>query len=300
MPRVDDARREVVGAALGSPVASVAVQGGGDTARAYRVELADGRSVFAKTRSDAPAGVFATEAAGLRWLRDGLGAGRAGGVDIGVPDVLGVGDDPAFLALEWIEPGRSGATTEADLGRGLVALHGSGAPGFGRVDRRPTGSRNLPNEPFATWPEAYAANRLQPLARIARDERALPAAAVADLEQVADRLDRAGAADEPPARVHGDLWAGNRLVGAGGRNWLIDPAAHGGHREFDLAMMRLFGGFGPDAFAAYDEVHPLADGWAERVPLHQLAPLVVHAIKFGGSYVPASVDAIARSLRLLA
>jgi fructosamine-3-kinase len=103
---------------------------------------------------------------------------------------------------------------------------------------------------------------------------------------------------EPPARLHGDLWAGNRLVGAGGVNWLIDPATHGGHREFDLAMMRLFGGFGNDCFAAYEEMAPLADGWVDRVPLHQLAPLVVHAIKFGGPYVGATQQALAAVFRL--
>ena len=102
-----------------------------------------------------------------------------------------------------------------------------------------------------------------------------------------------GGPAEPPARLHGDLWAGNRLVDGRGRSWLIDPAAHGGHREFDLAMMRLFGGFDSECFAAYEEVGPLAPGWEERVPLHQLAPLAVHAIKFGGSYVRATVDALA-------
>ena len=99
---------------------------------------------------------------------------------------------------------------------------------------------------------------------------------------------------EPASRLHGDLWAGNRLVDTAGRSWLIDPACHGGHREFDLAMMRLFGGFGDSAFTAYDEIHPLADGWPERVALHQIAPLVVHAIKFGGGYVEAAVAAIER------
>jgi fructosamine-3-kinase len=79
------------------------------------------------------------------------------------------------------------------------------------------------------------------------------------------------------------------LIGVDGRSWLIGPAAHGGHREFDLAMMRLFGGFGPDCHAAYAQEYPLSDGWEARVPLHQLAPLVVHAIKFGGGYV-AGVD----------
>ena len=114
------------------------------------------------------------------------------------------------------------------------------------------------------------------------------------LGAVAGRLDEIGGPAEPPARLHGDLWAGNRIVGAGGRSWLVDPAAHGGHREFDLAMMRLFGGFGPSCFGAYDEEYPLADGWVDRVALHQIAPLVVHAIKFGGGYVSAATDAISR------
>ena len=109
-----------------------------------------------------------------------------------------------------------------------------------------------------------------------------------------ERAGQLGAAGEPPARLHGDLWAGNRLVDTQGRNWLIDPAAHGGHREFDLAMMRLFGGFGGECFAVYADEYPLADGWEARVPLHQIAPLVVHAIKFGGSYVSAATAAIAR------
>jgi fructosamine-3-kinase len=130
------------------------------------------------------------------------------------------------------------------------------------------------------------------LARLAHKERALPRAAIRDLEAVATRLAELGGPAEPPARLHGDLWAGNRLVDTGGVSWLIDPAAHGGHREFDLAMMRLFGGFGEACFAAYAEATPLADGWEARVPLHQLAPLTVHAIKFGGGYVGATQQAL--------
>jgi fructosamine-3-kinase len=152
----------------------------------------------------------------------------------------------------------------------------------------------LPNEPCDTWSEFYASNRLLPLARLARDAGALPARAIEALERVAATLDRFGGDDEPPARLHGDLWAGNRIVDVGGRNWLIDPAAHGGHREFDLAMMRLFGGFGSACFAAYADVYPLAGGWEDRVELHQIAPLVVHAIKFDGGYVDHAVAAIER------
>lgn len=261
---------------------------GGDTARSYQLELADGRRVFAKTHRDPPPRFFSTEAAGLTWLAEP-------GV-VAVPAVLAVDDaEPAHLVLEWIGPASRADADEAAFGRQLAALHHSGAPTFGREDRRTTGSLALPNEPVATWAEHYAGNRLLPLARIARDRRALDVASIGRLEELAGRLTEGGAADEPPARLHGDLWAGNRLVGYDGTSWLIDPAAHGGHREFDLAMMRLFGGFGEAAYAAYDEVTPLSEGWRERVPLHQIAPLVVHAIEFGGSYGAAAAAAIAAS-----
>jgi len=274
-----------VAAALGQDVAEWTPLSGGDVAASFRATLTDGRMVFAKTHPNPPAHFFETEAAGLAWLR------RAAAVL--VPEVLGVSDDPPYLILEWIETGRPGRRTEAELGRSLARLHRVGAPSFGREDRRSTGSRGLPNEPCASWAEFYAANRLRPLARLAADAVALPEQAIRDLEAVATRLGEWAQPEERPARLHGDLWAGNRLVDVGGVSWLIDPAAHGGHREFDLAMMRLFGGFGDACFAAYAEAWPLADGWQDRVPLHQLAPLAVHAIKFGGGYVGATQQALA-------
>ena len=271
-----------VGDALRATVVDATRLGGGDVAESFRMRLDDERIVFAKTHRAPPPGFFPTEAAGLTWLRDS-GA-------VAVPEVLSVDDD--LLVLEWIAEGAPAATTEADFGRALARLHRSGGPCFGRSDRRTTGSRRLPNDPCDTWEEFYATQRLVPLARLARDADALPAASVQRLEQVADRLTELGGPAEPPARLHGDLWAGNRLVDALGRSWLIDPAAHGGHREFDLAMMRLFGGFGSDCFAAYAEEYPLEEGHERRVPLHQLAPLVVHAIKFGGGYVGAVDQAL--------
>jgi fructosamine-3-kinase len=272
---------------VGSEVTDVSRLAGGDVAESYRVELADGRTVFAKTHHDPPPGFFSTEAAGLSWLR------AAGSVP--VPEVLAVSDDPPWLVLEWIrEGGRPTPAGEADFGRSLATLHLAGAPCFGREDRRATGSRRLPNEPCDTWAEFYATQRLEPLARLARDTGTLPPEVCRALDLVAGRLGELGGELEPPARLHGDLWAGNRLVEVTGRSWLIDPAAHGGHREFDLAMMRLFGGFGPESFDAYAEVAPLSEGWQDRVTLHQIAPLVVHAIKFGGGYVRAASDAIGR------
>jgi fructosamine-3-kinase len=262
---------------------------GGDMAESYRVELADGRTVFAKTHRDPPAGFFTTEATGLRWLRQPA--------VLAVPEVLVASDgndgSPPRLVLEWIdEAARGSSAGEAGLGRALAQLHRTGSPVFGREDCRTTGSLALPNDPCETWIEFYGNRRLGVLLRIARDREALPTSALAKLERTIERLDRIGGPVEPPARLHGDLWAGNRLVDRSGRSWLIDPACHGGHREYDLAMMRLFGGFGAECFTGYVSEWPLADGWEARVPLHQLAPLVVHAIKFGGGYAAATERAL--------
>jgi fructosamine-3-kinase len=256
---------------------------GGDVADAYRVVLASRGTVFAKTHRAPPPGFFTTEAAGLTWLRD------AGALP--VPEVLAVSDaTPPVLVLEWIDEDRRAAPDDRAFGRALAAVHAAGAPTFGRMDRRSTGSRGLPNEPCATWPEFYATQRLTPLARLVADAAHLGADVAARLSRrikfVASRVGDLAGPPEPPARLHGDLWAGNRILDREGRSWLIDPSCFGGHREFDLAMMRLFGGFGDDAFAAYAEATPLAAGWERRVAFHHLAPLAVHAIKFGGGYVP--------------
>ena len=273
---------------LESRVSRIRSVSGGDVAEAFCVDLEDGRRVFAKTRTGAAPDFFETEARGLAWLRDTKA--------LPVPEVCAVSKRPPLLVLEWIDTGRKAPRDEAEFGRRLSALHASGAPCFGREDRRTTGSRGLPNEPCASWSEFYASQRLLPLARLAADAGALSRRAILRLEALAQRLDSVGGPAEPPARLHGDLWGGNRIVDADGASWLIDPAAHGGHREFDLAMMRLFGGFGEDCFRAYTEASPLAPGWEARVPLHQLAPLVVHAIKFGGGYAgatEAALDALA-------
>jgi fructosamine-3-kinase len=289
MPSLEVGLHQAVEQLTSARVVRMVVVRGGDTAAAYRVDLDDGRCLFAKTHHAPPPGFFTTEAAGLTWLAE---------ADlIPVASVVAVSDgtdrSPAYLMLGWLDEGHPHSTTDADFGASLAALHAVGAPSFGREDRRTTGSRALPNDPHATWSEFYANCRLLPLARLATDGRSLPASTISSLQRLATSLDRFEDG-QPASRLHGDLWAGNRLVDESGTSWLIDPAAHGGHREFDLAMMRLFGGFSPDCFRAYEEVHPLQTGWQERVPLHQIAPLVVHAIKFGGSYVRAAMAAIER------
>ena len=261
---------------IGGAITRLAPLGGGDFAQSYCATLEDGRQLFIKTHANPPDGFFSTEAAGLQWL--------AASDSVAIPRVLAVADNPPFLALEWIEQGAPSVRTEAELGRQLAHLHRCTHPLFGRSDSQTTGSLGLPNEGCTCWAEFYATQRLLPLARIARERNSLSDSVVSALEQLAGKLDTLDVPDEPPALLHGDLWAGNRLIDSAGNNWLIDPASHGGHREFDIAMMHLFGGFGQECLAAYLEANPLASGWQDRISLHQLAPLVVHAIKFGGGY----------------
>ena len=264
---------------------------GGDTAAAFRVELASGRLLFAKTHAAPPAGFFTTEATGLAWLRDS-GAVR-------VPEVLAVSDgsddEPAFLALEWIEQGRrEPSRTSSSSGGDLARSTMPGAPSFGREDRRTTGSLGLPNDPCDTWSEFVGQRRFLPLARIARDRRSLPLDVIDRLETLATTLDRFDDR-RPPARLHGDLWAGNRVVDDDGveladrpRRARRPPRVRPGD-DATVRRLRM-----RDVFDGYESVHPLADGWRDRVDLHQIAPLVVHAIKFGGHYVPAATAAIDR------
>jgi fructosamine-3-kinase len=282
---------EAAARALGRPLASAHRVAGGDINEAWQVELDDGTRAFVKTRAGAGPGEYATEAAGLRWLGEVEG-GPA------VPEVLAVRDEaPAFLALAWIDEGRLDAAGEEELGRGLARVHAAGASAFGAPPPGAPdgtlrlGAVELPAATGADWPSFYAEHRLAPLVRAAADRGALPPGGAAALEAVIARLPELAGPPEPPARLHGDLWSGNVLAGRDGRPRLIDPAAYGGHREIDLAMLRLFGAPSTRTLAAYAELQPLAPGHEARVPLWQLLPLLVHAVLFGGGYGASAVRA---------
>jgi fructosamine-3-kinase len=269
----------------GAAVASAERVGGGCINQGWRVDLDSGQRLFVKTRPEVAAGEYAAEAAGLRWLAE-PGAVR-------VPAVYAVADD--MLALEWIDEGAMDAGGAEAFGRGLAAVHAAGAERFGWPEPIRFGRLEISNEPAADWPSFYAERRLRPLARQARDEGSLSQAGAGAVDSVCDRIAELAGPPEPPARLHGDLWGGNVLADRAGQAVLIDPAAHGGHREVDLAMLRLFGSPGQRVFDAYADAAPLADGHADRVALWQLFPLLVHAVLFGGSY-GASAERIARSL----
>jgi fructosamine-3-kinase len=197
-----------------------------------------------------------------------------------------VGEEPGarFLALEWIASGPAPAAAVERFGRGLARLHRAGADAFGWHADNVIGPLPQANAPCATWPEFLGERRLLPMARLAHARGGLGAAGVAAAEALSARLPDLCGPPEPPARLHGDLWGGNAILGAVGGPAVIDPAVYGGHREMDLAMMRLFGGFPLAAHAAYAEAAPLAPGHEERVGLWQLYPVLVHVCLFGGGY----------------
>jgi fructosamine-3-kinase len=257
------------------------------------ITLTGGRRAFAKAvipgapaqaGAPAPAGeaageevaaAFAAEANGLRWLAEAAA--------VPVPEVLAVGSSALVIAM--IPPGRPTPEAAFGFGEDLARLHAAGADRFGAP--WPGFIAGLPLDNGAGpegWAEWYASRRLLPYLRLAVDAGALRPEDGRLVEAVADRIGSLAGPAEPPSRIHGDCWAGN-VLWSGGRGWLIDPAAHGGHRETDLAMLALFGAPSLDRImAGYHDAVPLAAGWRSRIPLHQLHPLLVHACLFGASY----------------
>ncbi|HXU65303.1 MAG TPA: fructosamine kinase family protein, partial [Polyangia bacterium] len=272
---MDAGLRGALAAALGSAVADARSLAGGDINQAYEVRLADGRRLFAKANPRSPRGMFAAEARGLGWLAE-AGALRT-------PRVVAASPAEAatqFLVLELVETGRPARDFDERLGRGLAALHRFGAPGFGLDHDNFIGRLPQSNAATPTWAAFYRAQRLEAQLRMAVDGGHATDRMRRGFDRLFAELDDRVGPPEPPARLHGDLWGGNLLCDDQGAPCLIDPAVYGGHREVDLAMMRLFGGFGARVFAAYEEAWPLADGAAERVPLYQLYPLMVHVNLF--------------------
>ncbi len=290
-----------IGALVGIPVADVKEVGIRHGFRHLTGALADGQGIFVKAAvgddGGAP-GAFAAEASGLRWLA------QADAVQ--VPAVLGA--DESTLVIELLPPGEPTPGAARNFGAALARMHAAGAPGFGApwpgyiaslpLDNTPLDGAPLDTTREPDWGSWYAERRLAPYLKRARDAGVLSAADARPVEAVIDRIRELAGPPERPSRVHGDLWAGN-VLWPGGRPALIDPAAHGGHRETDLAMLALFGAPHLDEILrTYDATVPLADGWRSRVPLHQLHPLLVHVCLFGAGYIPQTITAARQTLRL--
>jgi fructosamine-3-kinase len=283
---IPGALRHAVEAHLG-PIRSATPVGGGCINHGARVETADG-PVFLKYNPQSPAGMFAAEAYALDQLREQA-------AELAVPHVIAHaeadGDAPAWLALEWLEPAPRSAEFLERLGRGLAQMHRAAVERSWGWDRDNfIGSLAQQNAPSDTWPGFWRGRRLGPQLDLARRSGRLPGRE-ADWERLLDRLPAVlRLADEDgPSLLHGDLWSGNVLPATAGPA-LIDPATYRGHREADLAMADLFGGFGDRFHAAYREVWPLQPGYEARRPVYQLYYLLGHVNLFGGGYAGQTAE----------
>jgi fructosamine-3-kinase len=237
----------------------------------------DGRREVVKRWSSAPEGFFEAEGRGLAWLAE---AGH-----VAVPDVSSV--SATSITMAAVATGRATAAGAAAFGQNLAQLHRSGASTFGAPWPGFIGPLPMDNTPEPDWVTFYGNQRVAPFLAQAEASGSITAEGAASVRAVLAQLQALSgpSAQEPPSRLHGDLWSGNVLFDPGGQAWLIDPAAHGGHRETDLAMLALFGiPHLDDILDAYETTWPLAAGWRDRMPLHQLHPLLVHAVLFGPSY----------------
>ena len=281
---------------LGLEVVSVRRGSGGDTCRAWRVELVDGSCAFVKQAPPQTAGMPQLEAAGLTWL-ESCGAE--------VPRVLAA--DSEFLVLSWVDAVRATPEAAAGFGATLARMHSSSARSFGCPPPQAAGTAigwvgpvRVPFGSHDSWAEHYVADRLVPAADAAQANGGLTTTMRSAVDDLFDALLRdPGPVVGPsvdPAPIHGDLWSGNVMWQESGAV-LVDPAASGGHPETDLAMLVLFGT--PQlarVLAAYESVRPLPLAWRSRIPLHQVFPLLVHAAMFGAGYGAQAAEAARAAL----
>ncbi|HVS04467.1 MAG TPA: fructosamine kinase family protein, partial [Thermoanaerobaculia bacterium] len=244
------------------------------------LELADGRRLFLKADAGAPPDLFEREAEGLAALA------AAGAVRVPADPLPGRAGGTVFLLMEAIPRGSPGRGFFADFGHRFAALHRDTRGGRHGLDQdNYLGGTPQPNGWSESWVDFFRQHRLGHQLRLARER----GRSDAELERLgASLLERLGrwfdVPGEPACLLHGDLWSGNFLADDRGAPVLVDPAVYHGHREADLAMTRLFGGFESAFYRAYEEAWPLPPGHEERLPLYQLYHLLNHLNLFGASY----------------
>lgn len=264
---------------LGRPIQARHFQpvGGGSINEVFKIDSDDERPLIIKINSAAEfPQLFALEAVGLASLRPHMR----------VPDVIAQGatGDTSFLLLEWMATEAPSAKFWERFGEQLAAMHQVSGDYFGAAENNYMGSVPQDNSPSENWSHFFATRRLLPLAKKCVDKGLLSAKEMAQFESLCPKLDR-HFTETTPRLLHGDLWSGNYLCGAGAQPVLIDPAVYYGHPSVDLAMTTLFGGFDARFYEAYHYHAPLPENYKEQWALCNLYPLLIHLLLFGRSYL---------------
>jgi fructosamine-3-kinase len=283
-----DIERALADAGITTQVERLRSVAGGSINQAAVVETASGEFFVKGNRRPIP-DQFEREA-------EGLAALAAADTDLVIPKPLAW--RATFLVLEFVPSGATAADYDEQMGRGLAALHatqsfGGDEPRFGFAHDNYCGATPQPNPWEHEWLPFYRDHRLRHMVELAETDRGWSGADRATFDRLFDRLEDL-LVEGPPALIHGDLWSGNAHVGPNGEASIIDPATYFGHREAELGMMSLFGGFGTRVWDAYDEAMPLQAGWRERLPLYELYHVLNHYVLFGGGYGAQAVGIAGR------
>lgn len=247
---------------------------GGDINKSAQVILENNRKLFVKWNHSAPDSMFETEAKGLKLL-------KSAGTDLMIPEA--VLQEEEFLVLEWIEEGGGKHHSAHGFGRELAKLHKTTQNQFGLDHDNFIGRLPQSNSPHSNWPDFFAIERIEPQIKMGVESGKLNRTVLNDVQKLYKKLGSLFPPEEP-ALIHGDLWSGNYMFTKNGNASIYDPAVYFGHREMELSMTRLFGGFSANFYEGYNELFPLDDGFDKRVSLCNLYPILVHANLFGGSY----------------
>ena len=277
---------EILSQKFGNEVSilSTSSVGGGSINDTYQIQTTTGAFFVKKNIASLFPGMFEKEAKGLKALEEAH--------EIDVPEVVVLGSkaDESFLVLNFIQSAAKQSGFWEDFGQRLAKLHKHSQNHFGLDHDNYIGSLPQSNNFHDTWPDFFREERLEAQVKLARNNGRIDREAVTAFERFYLKLDELFP-EEPPAFLHGDLWGGNFMVSEKGWAVIIDPAVYYGHREMDLAMSQLFGGFDTDFYSSYNRASPLENGWQQRMDYCNLYPLMVHVNLFGGNYL-ASVKGI--------
>lgn len=257
---------------------SASVIAAGNHNQGIRLDTNEG-TFFLKINFDHEKNILVKEDEGLQLLRNST--------FLKIPRTYGCGrvDDYNYLLSEFIPSSRRKLDYWEELGLGLAQLHLNTSSHFGLDTDNYIASLHQKNNQFDNWLDFFIEQRLEPALGTAYFEGLVPLDFLKKFQAIYPKLNSIFP-KERPALLHGDIWSGNVMCDNEGQPCLIDPAVYFGHREMDIAFTRLFGGFDPRFYDAYESIVPLEPDFDSRMGIYNLYALLVHVNLFGTAYLP--------------